>query len=315
MRRTACTVVRSLVLGLALSMALLASGDSAARADVPWWEQSPQADPLDQRQVSPDWSSRISWKKGYIEVVARGSADPRLAQGMAHAEILALKTARMRAYERLLEVIKGIHLDSSTTLRQELLADSRLRARLQGTVRGARVIQERVTHRPDGSLMATVRLGLPLGHPKGLSGAAQPWLSKRPTPPAKRFHPRDQAYKTQALYGQRYTGLIVLAQGLGARPALFPRVVEAASRREVYGPGQINHKVALERGVVAYAASLETARRQPRAGSRPLVVRALKAQGPGRSRLVVSYPDAVKIFAADLKENFLANCGVVIVIN
>ncbi len=303
-RNMACAVLIGLVAALVWG--------GAARADHAWWKQPPAGSILDERPRGDRWVGRVKWDEGYLEVLARGAVDPRVARNQAHAEVLALKTARYRAYEKLLEIVRGVRLDAYTQLENELLADGSLMARVRGMVRGARIISQEVSARPDGSVVAEVRLGLLISGPAGLSATMLQALRRQPRarPPVFKPSPRPRAQPRKP-----YTGLIVVATGLGARPAMFPRILEAKSRKVVYGPESVDKFQAMQRGVVGYAVSVERARQNQRVGANPLVVKALKAQGNNQADLVVSYQDAVKIFAADIKSGFLAQCRVIIVIN
>ncbi len=296
-----------------LAVLLLSLFTMAAPADVAWWQDGDGGGPLDVRKMDAWGGSRLDWRKGFLEVVAYGAADPRVARNQAHAEILALKAARYLAFEKLLEAVKGVRLNSRTLLRNAVIADGRLMVRVTGVVRGARVVAESLTQKADGSVMATVRLAVPLATAKGLAGATLPRVRPRAEPPP--FRPYVPPAPRPAALRPPYSGLIVVAKGLNAGPALFPRIVENRSRRVIYGPSVADPNFALKRGVVGYASSVAQAKRSPRTGPRPLVVKAVRAEGLGKSKLVISYDDAVKIYAADLRSGFLSQCRVTIVIN
>lgn len=282
---------------------------------------------LDQRTDHGSWQSRVQWEDGFVQVTAQAGADPRKAVSSAHAETMALKAARYLAYEKLLELIQGLDVDSSSTIKREMLDDSTLRTSLAGAVRGARVVDERVRRLEDGSVMASVSLELPLNSRKGLSAAMAPWFAKQkarpkpvstPNPTAKVApappKPTKPPVKLTPTAQPAYTGLIVIAAGLDARPALFPRLLDQASGKEIYGPEQVDKKFAVERGVVGYATSLEKARTLARIGDNPLILIAQSVLGPGKANLVLGHSQAVKLLVADLEGGFLAKCGVVIVL-
>lgn len=321
-------ISRALCLALA-AMTMLATG---AAADQDWWAQPYSGSALDERPKGERWVGRVKWDDGYIEVVARGAADPALARNRSHAEVLALKTARYRAYEKLLEIVNGVRLDAYTRLKKELLADGGLDARVRGMVRGARIIDQKLFNSSDGSVVAEVRLGLHLAGPSGLTAAALAAARKKAAhrPQAKRFKPQaeptikpapakkpEPAVKKPAPVkpaAEGITGLVIVAEKLGARPAMFPRILESSSGREVYGPDLVDRGEAMQSGVVGYATSVQKARANPRVGASPMVVKAIRAEGMNKANLVVSYQDAVRIFAADVRGDFLRRCRVVVVI-
>ena len=87
---------------------------------------------------------------------------------------------------------------------------------------------------------------------------------------------------------QKYTGLIVSAPGLGAKPAMFPQVLDGPSGLQVFGPNHVGKKYAIEKGVVGYAPSVQKAMGHERVGKNPLVVKAIKVEGLNKAKLVVS---------------------------
>jgi hypothetical protein len=114
---------------------------------------------------------------------------------------------------------------------------------------------------------------------------------------------------------EAYTGLIVDASYLGARPAMKPRIYSPDSE-EVYGDSKASREVALKNGYVGWADTPETARTKhvKRVGTNPLVIRAVEATGKHNSDLVVSREDALIIERADRAGGFLQECKVAIAI-
>ena len=89
------------------------------------------------------------------------------------------------------------------------------------------------------------------------------------------------------------TSLVVDATGLKVAPALAPRLLDETGK-ELYGPSALGESARKAGGVAAYARSLDAARRDlaARLGDRPLVVKAIRAQG---TDLVLSAADAAPV--------------------
>lgn len=83
-----------------------------------------------------------------------------------------------------------------------------------------------------------------------------------------------------------YTGLIVDARGLGGKAALVCRLFDEQGRL-VYGPSLISRQIGVDKGMVEYASSLQSARSSSRAGDTPLVVRARSRHADSRTEFVV----------------------------
>jgi len=110
------------------------------------------------------------------------------------------------------------------------------------------------------------------------------------------------------------TGLIVDASGLGAKPAMSPRML-APDERVIYGLMIVDESYVIEHGITSYAHGMDEAKRMTRAGLNPLIVRATAVSGPMQADLVVSETAAEKIASENRLHGFLKKCNVVIVID
>jgi hypothetical protein len=111
-----------------------------------------------------------------------------------------------------------------------------------------------------------------------------------------------------------YTGVVVDARGLQITPALAP-VIYGQDGIGAYGPFLVSRANAIDKGVAAYADTVDHASLRERAGNRPLVVKALSAFGSWRTDLVVSTPMARLIRAMMRVGDAVENCRVVIVLD
>jgi hypothetical protein len=111
-----------------------------------------------------------------------------------------------------------------------------------------------------------------------------------------------------------YTGLVVDARGLGARPAMAPRIVSEAGQ-EIYGSAVVDRAWAVKEGMAGYSKDLSAAQANERVADRPLTVRGLKSDGPNRSDIVIANPDAQVLLGAAQHLSFLEKARVVIVVD
>ena len=275
-----------------------------------------------------------------LVVRAVGSSNPDLARDEAHARSLAAKTARVLAHERLAERLDGLRLSSETKLRNELLVGSTVQASVRSQVRGARVVEESFTKRPDGSIACEVTLawggGAPReqGHQPALAAPAPTAPSSpRPAdstpaqapplppsalsvpshagPPPSEIPPVTHRLPT---HHQDYSGLIVDATGLGARAVVDPRIV-TESGHVIYDRSQADRKFARRKGLVEYAHSIEAARAFKRLGDRPLIVRAQRLGGPTGKDLIVSDEAAALATSTISRHDLYHRCSVVILLD
>jgi hypothetical protein len=217
---------------------------------------------------------KVDWEHKVVRCSGSGAANLKDADGNpAVARIGAEKAARLDALRNCLATLRGVQLESGRTVGSALESDAALSGRVQGLVRGFRTVGK-PRYFSDGGVEMDVEVPL--------EGALSDALLPR--------EPRSGAAEPAPAAAGGPTSLVVDARGQKLTPALAPRVKDDAGR-EVYGPGKLGDAGRRAGGAVAYAPDLEAARKSfgDRMGDRPLVVKAVRADG---SDLVISAADA-----------------------
>ncbi len=224
----------------------------------------------------------VDWQKRVVKCTGAGAANLRDAAGNpAVARIGAEKAAKLDALRNCLEAMKGVAISGGQTVGGAMAADPGVRGAVEGTVRGFRETAKR--YFSDGGVELDVEVPL-----DAVGEAVLPRAAAAPAPEGP-------------------TALVVDAAGLKVSPALAPRLLDEAGK-ELYGPAALGEAARKGSGVAAYARSLDSARRDlaARLGDKPLVVKAVKAQGAD----LVLGADAAQALAA--RPAFLAEGRVVI---
>lgn len=208
-----------------------------------------------------------------------------------------IRAAKLDALRNLLEVINGIALSSSTTVENQMLANDVVKSRVEGIAKNYRMVGE-PRYYDDGSIEVTIEMSLDGPFLEAVlpetGGSAQPLSS--------------------AVMGETYTGLIVDASGLGARPALAPRILNEEGE-EVYGSSYVSREWAIKYGMVGYEKEMDSAMSNDRITDRPLVARALKAEGANMADLVIANKDAESLHSMEENLSFLQKCRVIIILD
>ncbi|HDH57628.1 MAG TPA: hypothetical protein ENF16_03360 [Bacteroidetes bacterium] len=208
-----------------------------------------------------------------------------------------IRAARADALRNLLEVINGISLTSTTTIEQHMLANDVIRTRVEGIANNFRQVGE-PRYYDDGSIEVTIEMSLDGPFLEAVlpekMGGGQPLSS--------------------AVGGVVYTGLIVDATGLGARPALAPRILNEDGQ-EVYGSSYVSREWAIRYGMVGYERDMQSALNNDRVADRPLVAKGLKTAGANMADIIISNSDAQKLHSMKDNLNFLEKCRVLIVLD
>jgi hypothetical protein len=134
-----------------------------------------------------------------------------------------------------------------------------------------------------------------------------------PPMPTKAFTPPAGHIDVAPVSGG-YTSLIVDARALRGDRAFWPRLLDV-NGEVIYGNFDASVDYLQDEGAVAYCLNIEDARKCPRAGSNPLVVRASGVAGKYRADLVVTSDVAETIKKAAVKDGFLAAYRVMFIIN
>jgi hypothetical protein len=243
-------------------------------------------------------SGKIDWTTGVITSVGIG-APPAQPANAAQARAMAERAAQVVAYRNLLEAVKGVRVDSTTTVENFMVTSDVVRTQVSGFVQGAMVMDKK--YMSDGSVEVTVGMKL--------TGAlADALLPKTPTTPPTGI------VATPGAAGQAFTGLIVDARGLGIRPAMAPKVLNEDGK-EVYGSAWINRDWAVREGMAGYLRDPLQAQQNPRVTDKPLTVKAIKAAGDARVDVVISNADAAMIHGAAQNLSFLEKCKVIILVD
>jgi hypothetical protein len=113
---------------------------------------------------------------------------------------------------------------------------------------------------------------------------------------------------------QVYTGLIVDARGLGAKPAMYPRLITVTGEA-IYDVMSANPNLVIEKGLVEYCTDLEKAEGSPRIGDNPLVVEAINVSGECSTDIVLTDGDAKTVAKAVAASDFLSSARVIIILD
>jgi hypothetical protein len=186
-----------------------------------------------------------------------------------------------------MEALKGVNVKTGETVGAALAGDSGLKAKVEGIVRGFKVIGS-PRYFSDGGVEMDVEVPL--------DGVLADVLLPKEEPKA--------VPEGGKLAG---TGLVVNAKGLKFSHALAPRILDEKGQ-EIYGASLLTDDAKRTNGVAAYVKELDAAKSSLRVGKEPMVLKATKAQG---SDIVISDADAATLRNANKK--FLTEGRVVIV--
>jgi hypothetical protein len=245
----------------------------------------------------------VNYQEGYVEAVGTG-APPEQYYGKPNARPMALRAAQVDAYRNLLETVQGVKIDSQTTVKDFVTESDTINAQVSGIVRGSKIMNRE--YLSDGTVEVTVRAPL-----SDIMRSVLPVAIANDQ--KKDFNDHKPLPFVQEPAGEVFTGLVVDARGLMSRAAVSPKIFDQ-NGAEVYGTLIADKGEAMRQGLVGFAADPEAAMNDPRVANRPIMVKAINAEGPHRSDLKISIEDAQRIRSSKDNLAFLKKCRVIIVI-
>ncbi len=111
-----------------------------------------------------------------------------------------------------------------------------------------------------------------------------------------------------------YTGLIVDARGIGAKPAMVPVLLDE-NGKEVYSSAFVSREYAVQQGVCRYMRMLGDLANLERVAPKPLWVKGLRTRTAASCDIVISNADASRLRGASSHLSFLKQCRVIILMD
>jgi len=229
-------------------------------------------------------------------------APPAQPVNAAQARAMAERAAQVVALRNLLEAVKGVRVDSTTTVENFMVTSDVIKTEVSGFIQGAMPVDKK--YMSDGSVEVTVGMRLT----GALADALLPKGSA--VPPTTTAIPGG----TPEAQGQLYTGLIIDARGLGVRPAMAPKILNEDGK-ENYVSAWINRDYAVREGMVGYLKDPAAAQMNPRVTDKPMIVKAIKVSGDARVDAVISNADAAALQSASQNLSMLEKCRVIILVD
>lgn len=218
----------------------------------------------------------VNWTEKSVMATGSGAPDLKLPN-VAAVRLNAERAAKLAAYRNVLEAIKGVRV-TATTLGGEQLGQEQVKTQVEGIVRGCKTVDTR--YYSDYGVDVVVKCPLDGGLATVLA-------------PPKAFKTIDEGAGEK-----KYTGLVVDAVGLKAKPAIAIRLV-GPDGAEIYAQEMVKPAFLRKHGACAFTKTADAASKLERVGATPLVV---KASGFGGSEtdLKLSAEEADKLKGVNL---------------
>lgn len=251
-------------------------------------------------------NGNINWTLGVVQAQGVG-APPERAVGKPQERTLALTAARKVAQRNLLEVIQSVRILSETDMHTVIAADASIKTQLESMIQDAALKNKK--YMTDGTVEVTIEMNLN-------GGFAQLILPQdiQQVEPIKTSTSDPASSSGKPSGPDMYTGLIVDARGLNAKPAMTLRISDEDGM-PVYGSAFVSREYAVQQGMCGYSKNLDTSLSNQRVANHPLVVKGLKTTPLGPLDIVINNADATTLRSASQNLSFLKQCRVIIILD
>ena len=251
-------------------------------------------------------SGEINWVQGYISAIGNGTADP--SGNKIKDRLKSLRAAELVAQRTLLETLKGVQIDSRTTVENLMVKEDIINSRVEGVIRGAQIAKREVKW--EGNVpLATVEMrvclsmnvegcrtdsslitALNIGHKSEPSYVPRDRL----TPQMILVPPETPKKNIKYDSSKPVTGVIFSLEGQPFERQLLPVIIMVAGENKqitVYSVKNVTPKVIRSYGVVRYADNEEQARKNPYIGENVVVI---PVESVTKENMIVIGTDAVR---------------------
>ncbi|MGQ9679085.1 MAG: hypothetical protein ACUVUD_07400 [bacterium] len=241
-----------------------------------------------------DWGARVVRARG-SGVVDPGDPNPD------RARLMAERAAVVVAQRNLLEILKGVRVDSDTKVENFVTKFDVIYTHLEGIVKGARQVGPAQFDSVSG--VVNVELEVKLVGAQSVAEALAPALGQ-----TKTAAPEMEASGVREFF-QRYSALVFDAGNSGLNPSLFPKIYDEAGNLLLDTKELYQYTGTTGQKVVHYIGKLDEILSRPEFANQPLVLKVKEVRGKLGADIVLSREDADKLKWLKDGARFLLDAG------
>lgn len=239
--------------------------------------------PGEVEEMLPD--GNIDWSGNTVRAVGTGVVDtgnPNSAQALLMAERAAVVVAQ----RNLLELVKGVRVDSETRVENFMTDYDVIYTRVQGFVRNARQVGSARYDSITG--VVEVELEMEIQSPQGLSGALSAALGGTDIS-AVSMSPQTREFLEQ------YSGLVIDGGQTGLQPSMYPKIYDENGRLLLDTKNYASYLGSGGQNAIQFISDLDRILDQPEFARSPLVLNVRRITGQFGSDIILSNADSGKL--------------------
>jgi hypothetical protein len=228
-----------------------------------------------------DWSGKVVRARG------TGVLDPGNAN-KAQARLMAERAAVVVAQRNLLEIIKGVRVDSDTKVQSFMTQYDVVYTHVEGVVKGARQLGPSEYDSIAGTV--EVELEVNLYGAGGLEDVLAPVLS----PGQGGVSAAGVSRQTQDFFRQ-YSALVFDGGNTGLKPALFPKIYDENGNLLLDTKDYLRYTGQAGASTVQFIKNVDALLGRPEFANQPLVLKVKEVRGKLGADIVIGRVDADKL--------------------
>jgi hypothetical protein len=268
-------------------------------------------------------NSAVNWGNGEVTAMGIG-IPPDSVRSAAQARAMARRAAVVTARRNLLETIKGVKIESETTVNMGMVESEITKSFVEGFVKGSKILS--LQENPDGSIEVTVGINMRGEFTNKVLSSTVYQQTPTEAPTMKEKMPTTEetvAMKEPEMAvevekeemvakSSEYTGIIFDASKLSpTQPSLSPKVLDMDGN-EVYGSSVASREYVIKRGMAGYVDNVQEASSFELVEGNPYIVRGVQRRNS--TTIIITNEDAEKIREINKNSGLLEQCKVVIVL-
>lgn len=250
--------------------------------------------------VEPVPGGGIDWSGRTVRARGTGVLDPGNTN-KAQARLMAERAAVVVAQRNLLEIIKGVRVDSDTKVKDFMTQYDVVYTHVDGIVKGARQLGDAKYDSVAGTV--DVELEADLYGGQGVEQAVAPVLQAGGTVAAAGMSQQVQEFFRQ------YGGLVIDAGNTGLQPSLFPKIYDENGNLLLDTKDYLRYAGQTGAQAVQFVSQLDKILARPEFARQPLVLKAREIRGKLGADIVVGRGDVEKLKWLKDGAKFLFDAG------
>ncbi len=228
----------------------------------------------------------VDWSGKTVRARGTGVMDPG-NMNKAQARLMAERAAVVVAQRNLLEIVKGVRVDSDTRVQNFMTDYDVVYTHVEGIVKGARQLGPARYDSVAGTV--EVELEMPMYGDSSLEQALAPVLGPKGEVAAAGLSPRVREFFEQ------YGGLVMDAGNTGLKPALFPKIYDEDGNLLLDTKDYLKYAGKSGQAAVQFIRALDEVLANKKLGNQPLVLKVKQIRGKLGSDIVIGKLDADKL--------------------